>query len=390
MIGPGTDDRQRAARVLLMHPLVTASDVERYRLVKRHTPWLREWFEVNTGWALHADSEVVRLAKEPANLGDPTHPVTARAGSVPFSRRRYVLLMLSLAALERSDAQISLGRLADQVVLNAATPELVQSGFTFGLASRDERADLVAVVQTLLHWGVLGRVAGDEQEFILAGGDALYDVSRRVLSELLVTRRGPSVASGDTLDDRLEAMRDRGMPPSDELRNLRLRQSLTRRLLDDPVMYFSGLADDEADYLRSQRAAICRRVTEATGLVPEIRQEGIAMVDLDDDLTDLRMPDRGTDGHVTLLVAEHMASSEAEEHSIDSLRSMIRAVTPEYISFWRASAAEPGADAALVDIAIVRLVALHVAERTQNGVRALPALARFAVNEPIITGGPRS
>ncbi|MEO6310044.1 MAG: DUF2398 family protein, partial [Leifsonia sp.] len=117
MSASGIDDRQRAARVLLKHPLVVATDTERYRLVKRHAAWLREWFEVNTGWALQIDSEVARLAKEPASVGNPTHPLVAVKGSVPFSRRRYVLLMLSLAALERSDAQISLGRLAEQVVL---------------------------------------------------------------------------------------------------------------------------------------------------------------------------------------------------------------------------------------------------------------------------------
>ena len=258
------------------------------------------------------------------------------------------------------------------------------------MSTRDERGDLVAVVQLLLEWGVLSRVAGDEAEFVQSSGDVLYDVSRRVLSQLLVTRRGPSVVTGDTLHERLAAMRDRGIAPSDELRNLRLRQTLTRRLLDDPVLYFSELADDEADYLRSQRAAICRRITELVGLVPEIRKEGLALVDPDDDLTDLRMPDKGTNGHVTLLIAEHIATSGHEEHSIDSLRSMIRQVTPDYISFWRASAAEPGADAVLVQSAIGRLVALHVAERTDDGVRALPALARFAVDAPTITGGKRA
>lgn len=390
MSASGIDDRQRSARMLLKHPLVQSSEIERYRLVKRHSAWLGEWFEINTGWAVHVDSEVVRLAKEPATLGDPTHPVVSRSGLVPFSRRRYVLLMLGLAALERSDAQISLGRLAEQVVLYGGTPELARSGFAFGLTTREERGDLVAVVQVLLDWHVLDRVAGDELEFVQNSGDALYDVSRRVLSQLLVTRRGPSTVAGRSLDDRLTALRDRGMPPSDELRNLRLRQSLTRRLLDDPVMYFFELAEEEADYLRGQRAAICRRITEFTGLVPEIRREGLAMVDLDDDLTDLRMPEKGTDGHVTLLVAEHLASSPQPEHSTQSLREMIRAVTGEYIAFWRASAAEAGADAALVQMAISRLVALHLAERTVDGVRALPALARFAVGEPTISEGARA
>lgn len=389
MSATGIDDRQRAARILLRHPLVRSSDTERYRLVKRHAPELREWFEINAGWTLYTDSSLARLSKEPATVAEPTHPLRSRSGGAPFTRRRYVLLMLSLASLERSDAQISLGRLAEQVVLHAGTPELSHTGFAFALATRDDRSDLVAVVQTLLDWGVLGRVAGDEAEFVQNTGDVLYDVSRRVLSQLLVTRRGPSVVSGDSLDDRLAAMRDRGMPASDDLRNLMLRHSLTRRLLDDPVVYFADLDDEETAYLRSQRAHICRRITEHTGLLAEVRAEGVAMVDLDDDLTDLRMPEKGTDGHVTLLIAEHMATSGEPAHSVESLRSMIRAVTGAYIGFWRASAAEAGADAGLVRTAIDRLVALRLVERTADGVRALPALARFAIDAPTISGDAR-
>jgi uncharacterized protein (TIGR02678 family) len=384
----GIDDRQRAARALLMRPLVRSASGDDFRLVKKYAPDLRDWFDTNTGWTLHLDSEVARLAKEPATVDNPTHPIRA-TNDQAFSRRRYVLLMLCLASLERSDAQISLGRLADQVVLYGGTSELTQSGFTFGLTTRDDRSDLVAVVQTLLGWGVLSRVAGDEQEFVHSTGDVLYDVSRRVLSQLLVSRRGPSMVDGATLAERLEAMRDRGMPPSDDLRNLRLRHTLTRRLLDDPVVYFNELSADEGAYLRSQRSAICRRITELTGLVPEIRAEGLAMVDLDDDLTDLRMPDRGTEGHVTLLIAEHIAGSQQTEHSLDDLADYIRSVRAEYAPFWRAGSQEPGAEVALVATAASRLVALHVCERIPDGVRALAALARFAVDAPTITGAPR-
>lgn len=388
MSASGIDDRQRAARALLMYPLVRSASGDVFRLVKKYAPDLRDWFDINTGWNLHVDSEVARLAKEPATVDNQTHPIRA-ANNQAFSRRRYVLLMLCLASLERSDAQISLGRLADQVVLYGGTTELTQSGFAFGLTTRDDRSDLVAVVQTLLGWGVLSRVAGDELEFVHSTGDVLYDVSRRVLSQLLVSRRGPSMVDGATLSERVNAMRDRGMPPSDDLRNLGLRHTLTRRLLDDPVVYFNELSEEESAYLRSQRSAICRRITELTGLVPEIRAEGLAMVDLDDDLTDLRMPDRGTDGHVTLLIAEHIAGSKQADHSFDELADFIRAVRAEYAPFWRAGSQEPGAEVVLVSTAVSRLVALHVCVRIPHGVRARAALARFAVDAPTITGAPR-
>ena len=51
-------------------------------------------------------------------------------------------------------------------------------------------------------------------------------------------------------------------------------------------------------YLTRQRRALTRRITELSGLVAEVRAEGIAMVDPSDELTDVRMPEIGTDGHV--------------------------------------------------------------------------------------------
>lgn len=390
MSATGIDDSQRAARLLLRHPLIRSADAERFRLVRRHAGELAEWFEINTGWALHRDSEVVRLDREPATDTDSTHPFATKASSAPFSRRRYVLLMLCLSVLERSDSQIALGRLAEQVILAGTADELVSAGFSFGLTSREERGDLVAAVQLLLHWGVLARVAGDEQDFVRDTGDVLYDVSRRVLSQLLVTRRGPSTVTGTTLDERLTGMRDRGSAPTVDLHNLRLRQSLTRRLLDDPVLYFAELSDDENAYLRSQRAAICRRITALTGLVAEIREEGLAMVDFDDDLSDVRMPEKGTEGHVTLLIAEHLARSREVRHDVDGLIAVVRRFAPDFAKYWRAGAREPAAAPELVDVAIARLAALRLVVRDGESVVVLPALSRFALAQPTILGDPKS
>ncbi|QAY73717.1 TIGR02678 family protein [Agromyces protaetiae] len=385
MSASGIDDRQLAARLLLKRPLIRSSDVEAFRLVRRHAQHLRDWFDRETGWVLHLDSTLVRLHREPAVLDDGTHPFALRG--VPFSRRRYVLLMLCLAVLERSDAQIALGRLAEQVTLQAQHPELAAIGFTFSLEGYDERRDFVEAVRMLLEWGVLDRVVGDEREFTQSTGDALYDVSRHVLAELLVTRRPPSTVAGGDTRSRIEAIRDRGLPPTEELRNLRLRQSLTRRLLDDPILMFDDLDDDEAAYLRTQRGAIIRRIGEFSGLVPEIRLEGIAMVDLDDDLTDQRMPAKGTEGHVTLLVAEHLAA--VGDRTIADLHAYVRGIAPRFASYWRGGASEPGAEVGLVETALTTLHALRLVALDGAVVRVNPAIARFSVSEPIILGGPK-
>jgi len=298
--------------------------------------------------------------------------------------------MLALATLERSDLQVALGRLAEQVVINGRTPRLVASGFAFDLGTREERSDMVAVIHVLLHWGVLARVSGDEHDFIHSNGDVLYDVSRRVLSQLLVTRRGPSVVEDSgSLMQRIERVRDLGIAPSEDLRNLRLRHTLTRRLLDDPVLYFADLSEEEALYLRSQRSAICRRISEATGLVAEYRSEGIAMIDLDDQVTDIRMPEKGTDGHVTLLMAEYLAARLDQHVSIAELQSHLADLTPQFSTFWRNGASDKAVQVTLVDQAISRLVALGLAELHDDTVRTLPALARFAVTAPTITGVTR-
>ena len=77
----------------------------------------------------------------------------------------------------------------------AAEPGLAATGFTLTLDSRSDRADLVAVVRLLLAWGVLSRVAGDEDAYLSAGADVLYDVRRPVLGVLLTGSRGPSTIS---------------------------------------------------------------------------------------------------------------------------------------------------------------------------------------------------
>ncbi len=346
---------------------------------------LRSWFDANTGWRLHADSDVIRLHKEPAVADDATRPARDPRNRNAFGRRRYVLFCLALAALERSDAQIPLGRLAEQILLLARGPALAGTGVEFTLSGRDQKTDLVAVVHLLLHWGVLARVAGDEEDYLRGTGDVLYDVSRRVLSQLLVARRGPSTVAAEALDERIAALGAIEAPESGEATNRQIRHHLTRRLLDDPILYFDELGPAEAEYLRRQRPAIVRRISELTGLVAEVRAEGIAMVDPEDDLTDVRIPEPGTEGHLTLLLAEHLARAGAEEHRLEELQRLTRELAERHRTFWRKGASEPGAEVALTDASLERLAALRLIDRRGGRVRALPALARFAV-EPIVTG----
>jgi uncharacterized protein (TIGR02678 family) len=382
--------RQAAIRALLAKPLLTASDDgEALVGVRRHLTALSDWLRRETGWRLVADAETARLFKTAPLAFDATHPARGH-NREPFGRRRYVSLCLALSALARADAQTTLGSLADAVLTAAAEPGLAASGFTLTLDSRTDRADLVAVVRLLLYWGVLSRVAGDEDAYLAAGADVLYDVRRPVLGVLLAGSRGPSTITATGFEARLAELTAEPVAETDELRNQALRRNLTRRLLDDPVVYYDELADDERAYLVAQRHNITGRVSDATGLLPELRAEGIAMVDPHDELTDVRMPEQRTDGHVTLLLAEYLAGRGRVPRT--ELLAFVRRAAQAHATYWRKGVTEPGAEIELLDIALDKLTALRLVEVdtevTRDGARAVirsrPALARFALAEPVI------
>ncbi|MGW9026545.1 TIGR02678 family protein [Streptomyces sp. NPDC055722] len=377
---------QKAARALLKEPLLLAHgpSEDEFRLVRRYVGELRDWFDRNTGWVLRVDVEAARLHRTPGTSTDTTHPAReASRAHTPFTRRRYVLLCLALAALERGEAQTALGRLAEQVVLDAADPQLVAAGIEFTLERREERTDLAAVVRLLMRYGVLRRVAGDEDAYVSGSGDVLYDVQRRVLAGLLAARRGPSTITAEDFGERLAELTAETALDSDELRFRAIRQRLTRRLLDDPVLYYDGLTDEELAYLTRQRGFLTARITELTGLVAEVRAEGVAMVDPYDDLTDVRMPEQGTHGHVTLLLAERLAAADGEVSRAE-LERRVRELAVEHAAFWSKSAKQPGAEGELVDQALDKLTALGLVTRTPGGVTPRPALARYAVGEAVV------
>jgi uncharacterized protein (TIGR02678 family) len=373
--------RRAALRALLARPLLTAErDAEALVLVRRHLTELRSWLTRETGWRLLVDAGAARLFKTASDPRDGTHPARGKAGE-PYGRRRYVLLCLALAMLERADAQTTLGRLAEEVLAAAAEPEL---DFVFTLDSRAERADLVAVVRMLLDWGVLRRVAGDEEAYLSATGDVLYDVRRPVLAALLTGTRGPSTITADSFEERLAELIAEPVADTDDLRNQALRRGLTRKLLEDPVIYYADLDEAERAYLASQRHAVVRRIEEATGLVAEVRAEGIAMVDPDDELTDVRMPEQRTDGHVTLLVAEHLATRG--EVPLEELRAFVQEAARAHASFWRRGVTEPGAEDGLLSTALAKLTALRLVRLEEGSAVGLPAIARYALDEPVIKG----
>jgi uncharacterized protein (TIGR02678 family) len=113
-----------------------------------------------------------------------------------------------------------------------------------------------------------------------------------------------------------------------------------------------------------------------------MRAEGIAMVDPEDELTDVRMPEQRTDGHVTLLVAEYL--SHREQATLDELHAVVRQAASAHKSYWRKGVTEPGAEAELLATALEKLTALRLVAVDRPYVRSRPAIARFALAEPVI------
>ena len=387
------EERSQALRALLMAPLMTSAHAE-FAAVRRYADDLRAWFTRETGWTLHIERDCARLYKRPANLLD------ASRGLPNYDRRRYVLLCLACAVLERADAQITLRVLGDRLLALAAEPSLRSSGFSFALQSQYERRELVAVCRTLLEHGVLLRVAGDEESFVRsnddnAAADALYDVQRRVLAAMLAAVRGPSTwAAAEaplTFEERLAALVSEHIPDSDEGRRTALRHQLSRRLLDDPVIYSDALDGDLRAYFTNQRGAMATRLCEATNLTAEQRAEGLALVDEEGELTDVVMPAEGTEAHVTLLVTEFLANRrhDGANVAVSEITLFVAQAKERYGAYWRKSAREPGAEQELAYSAVERLQKLQLVACIGEAIQPLPALARFAIGETEIKRSPR-
>lgn len=385
-------ERRQAVRALLSRPLMTGDEPAR-ALVRRHRDWLQLWFAHHAGWELTADADACRLVKRPARLDDATRPGRDPKTGEPLGRRGYVFLCLVLGILAREGRQLTLRNIADRLAAARADPHFEERGVPLDLDRREVRRDLVHALRVLLGWGVLARVDGSEDGYVSSDTvDVLYQIHRPVLSRLLAARRPPSLVGGDgveDLDERLRALAVGAAGGSDEARTREIRFGLFRRLLDDPVLYLDDLAGDERAYLEKQRPFILREIERATGMTAEVRAEGIAMVDRSAEVSDYSLPEEGTDGHLTLLLATWLAEKLRRGESAPVPESEIVAETArlirEHRRHWRKDVTDPGRDRLMTRDVIERLVALGLARPAGTAeapaVQPLPAIARFAVME---------
>ena len=393
-------ERRRALRALLRNPLMLSvgDTAAQYVLVRNHSAWLKHWLAAFPGWNLYLDAEAARLRKVPPGLADETRPAIDATSGSPFSKRRYALLCLALTALEKCERQTTLGKIAETIMdLVAGDRSLQAAGLIFDISSHDQRRDLVHAVRFLLKNGLLRRVHGNEQEFLNQTGtsDALYEINRSILAVILNVSRSPSALEASlpevarsSVENPSHLVEQRGKwisedPPAitEDARNRQIRSRLIRSLLDDPVLYFEDLSNEELNYFERQRGYLLRQVREATGLIPEIRREGVALLDDAGDLTDIRLPEEGTDGQLTQLLAEWLAEQLNNQPDVavpfKSVQQHVSNLIRIHGSRWRKAVRERGAEIGMAEDALRRLQGLRLVRITAEGVVPLPACGRY-------------
>lgn len=364
------EELQHAVRWLLRQPLLSADQVdgEGWKLVRRHYKELEAWFREHLGYRLSVSRDGARLIKKPLSDGAP-RPLLYGSSKprMPFDARRYSLFCLIAAVLDRSETQVVLSELAEAVRTLSAT----EDGFeTLDLEPRLERRAFVDAVRTLVELGVLHLTDGDDDDFVRARGDALYDVSRPLLSRLLVAPIPPAVATGP------EQLSEEAYPPTEEGNRRRRRHRIMRRLLEEPALYLEDLDEDELTHYHSQRSYLLRQVKRMVGLPVELRSEGMALIDEKHRMTDRRFPHVGTVPHTALALADHLAErGSGEPIATGTLHPVVQRLVQDYWS--KSPYADPRGMERLLEEAVDYLVQMRLVERRPEGIRPLPAIARF-------------
>ncbi len=259
---------QKAARLVLRHPLITAlyPDASALPLVRKWVRQLRADLGEVLGYTLLASGDTIRLRRVQDAL-DGTRPAVTRARR-PFDRRRYAYLVLTLSALGRSGTQIALSELADAVAADAGRID----GLGMDTGRKPDRDAFVDAVSWLEARGALQTADGSAIEWVNdpERAEALYDIDREVVGAIYA--------------------------PSRVLQHL---NSVTE-LLDGP----GGSAPTQG---REERRRVNARQARRLVLGLERRAEGVALVNAGQRFTDVAFPSTGTVAQAALLLCARIA-----------------------------------------------------------------------------------
>jgi uncharacterized protein (TIGR02678 family) len=383
------EQRQTAFRALLAAPFVGADEPD-FALVRRHQPELARRATDVFGYRLHVGSTAARL------VGAPTERSARRPLRVPpasesgrrrprdewprLSDRGVVLLLCTLAALERGGAQTALAELARDTAAAAADCD-PPIGVDF--QARAERLAFADGLELLVAWGVLEHTAGSKASYrsLEAGEDeALLTVDRRRLAALL---RDPAQALAAATPGEIDALSE-GYAPTAEGTRRSVAHELARRLIEDPVLVLDELDDGARTYFLGQRARIEDAVGGATGVAVERRAEGTALVSDDRALTDMPFPTRSTAKQAALLLCDALRREARPKAQApvgvtpERVVALVRGLAAEHREHWQRDPGDPAVVAALAADAVAILVALDLVVAEPSGaLRVQPLAHRF-------------
>lgn len=389
------DEVSRGIRLLLATPLISERAApESFDLVRRRREPIKKYFEYYCGWSLVVEPRLgyARLAKVRAAT-DPSRPARRhRSGRAPFDRRRYVLLCVVVAEL-LSVPVTTIGLLGDKVCRASGTDRALTG---FDTASRAERMAFVDVLRLLESYGAIEVIDGSTESYVdSATAKVLYRVDSTLLMRLLAAPVGLSQLAVPLEEvalrfDELLSMISRerrygsvteqsngALPVSDAQRNLWLRHSIFRRLIDDPVVYLDELSADERTYLASPTGRqLLRRAAEQGGFLLEERAEGILLVDPDGLATDSRFPDDA--GNAKVAALQLLDSIGTTPVTIEQLQRTAATLLSRFPRWARGYRGEDGV-AQLVSDALEVLSGFGLVRVEGGLVHPLPAAARYAL-----------
>jgi uncharacterized protein (TIGR02678 family) len=258
---------QRAARTLLRTPLVTAQQGDDYRLVAKWESVLRTEFTQKVGYRLDVSRTAARLLRRPASLT--SHRGATLESGRTLSRWGYVYLCCTLAALEHPGHQVIASELLTRIT-NLARGDDRLAIDTTEYAQRRAFRDAVRYLERV---GVLV-VRDGNVDALIDDGQVLWDLDRDAAAMCMVA--APSILrSVGSVEDFIAEH----PPSSAEARSRLARQRLNRRLVDQPVVLFADLSDDEAELAWRNRRREAENVTRLTGCEVELRREGMILID---------------------------------------------------------------------------------------------------------------
>jgi uncharacterized protein (TIGR02678 family) len=387
----------RGVRLLLATPLISeTASPDVFDLVRRRREPIAKWFDYYCGWSLLVEPRLgyVRLAKV-RSQADPSRPARrSRSGKAPFDRRRYTLLCLVAAELLAAPVT-TIGLLADKVTQAAAADPLIDG---FDTSVRGERMAYVDVLRMLESYGAIEVVDGSTEAFVGSEtAKALYRVDSTLLMRLLAAPNGPSQFSvpGEEIplrfDELLAALRRErryGEAPdaahsadgaSDVQRNLWLRHSVFRRLVDDPVVYREDLTAAELAYISSLTGRqLLKRAAEQGGFLVEERAEGVLFVDPDGYATDSKFPDDSSNAKVAALLLLDVITASASGVAPEQLSAEAERLLREFPRWAKGYRGDDGKEQLVAD-AVSVLSDFGLVRISDEVVVALPAASRYVL-----------